>query len=307
MSQMSLRPEQFSYYQKKLLKAAYCYCAAINRAHYENFPVASILMPSRLRPAVHAIYAFSRVADDFADEAEFEGRRMEFLNQWESQLTQETPLHPVFLALKDARQKHDLPLGLFVDLLHAFKQDVIKNRYANFAELLDYCRYSANPVGRLVLHLFEEASDENLAASDKICTALQLTNFWQDVAVDLEKDRIYLPQEDLRNFSITEDELFSGNLSEKFTSLMHFEMDRTRKIFLEGAVLGMKLKGRLGVEIRLTWLTGMTVLKKIRHVIFDVFQKRPELHKGDFIRLLPDAFCKKRFAKAVQSCEEDKY
>lgn len=292
-------------YQKKLLKAAYHYCAAINRAHYENFPVASVLMPSRLRPAVHAIYAFSRVADDFADEAEFADRRMEFLNQWESCLAQDRPVHPVFVALFDARQKHDLPQELFVNLLSAFKQDVLKNRYRDFDEVLDYCRHSANPVGRLVLHLFEEASDENLKASDKICTALQLTNFWQDVALDLEKDRIYLPREDLEKFNITEDDLFSGNLSPKFTELMCFELERTRKIFIEGAALGMNLKGRLGVEIRLTWLSGMMILKKIIEARFDVFHQRPKLCKLDFMRLLPAALSKRRFAKSVQACKKD--
>lgn len=288
-------------YSQKFLQASYRYCAAINRAHYENFPVASVLMPSRLRPAVDAIYAFSRVADDFADEACYDGKRMEMLNQWESYLAQDTPVHPVFLALQDARLKHDLPLEFFINLVRAFKQDVIKTRYHDFTEVLDYCRCSANPVGRLVLHLFEEATEENLLASDKICTALQLTNFCQDVSVDLEKDRIYLPQEDLKNFTVTEDDLFSGHVSEGFVNLMRFQIARARQLFLDGSVLGLCLKGRLGAEIRLTWLTGMSVLKKIEDAGLDVFQHRPKLKKWDYIKLLPTAFCKNRFAKTVKT------
>lgn len=286
-------------YHEQLLKAACRYCRAINRAHYENFPVASILLPRKLRPHVDAIYAFSRVADDFSDEPEFDGRRLELLTQWESFLSQAHPTHPIFVALKDAQAWHDLPLGLFLDLIRAFKQDVVKNRYENFSELLDYCRCSANPVGRLVLHIFGKDSDENLLASDKICTALQLANFWQDVAVDLEKDRVYLPREDLVRFDVSEDDLFAGRVSDGFAALMKFEIGRTRQFFVEGARLGENLKGRLGIEIRLTWLAGMRILQKIEAVGCDVYNRRPVLKKSDCLRLLPQAFFKTRFARLV--------
>lgn len=286
-------------YHEQLLKAAYRYCRAINRAHYENFPVASILLPRKLRPPVDAIYAFSRVADDFSDESEFDGRRLELLTQWESFLSQAYPMHPVFVALRDVQAGHDLPLGLFLDLVRAFKQDVVKNRYENFSELLDYCRCSANPVGRLVLHLVDKDSDENLLASDKICTALQLTNFWQDVAVDLEKDRIYLPREDLVRFDVSEDDLFAGHVSDGFAALMKFEIGRTRQFFIEGARLGENLKGRLGVEIRLTWLAGMRILQRIEEAACDVFNRRPALGTADYLWLLPCAFSKSRFVQRV--------
>jgi phytoene synthase len=180
----------------KLTRAAYAYCRKVNKAHYENFPVASVLLPKHLRPAVDAIYAFSRMADDFADEKLYEGQRMERLTEWGSYLNQDEPTHPVFVALKDAIRVHNIPKVLLLDLLTAFKQDVVKSRYQTFREVLEYCRYSANPVGRLVLVVNGQASETTNGLSDAVCTALQLANFWQDVAVDFAKDRIYLPQDE---------------------------------------------------------------------------------------------------------------
>ena len=277
---------------EKSLHSAYAHCRAVNKSHYENFPVASFILPKRLRPAVDAIYAFARVADDFADEAKFEGQRLPLLEKWQTSLEEEEPTHPIFLALRDVREKHRLPKQLFVDLIMAFKQDVQKNRYQNFDEVLGYCRLSANPVGRLVLHLFGEASPENLKNSDLICTALQLTNFWQDVAIDLKKNRIYLPQDEMRKFGI--DEVALGN---NFKKLLAFQVKRTRQIFLEGALLGRVLKGRLGMEIRLTWLTGNHILDKIEQNDYDVFQNRPILNFWDYVKLLPKAITRRAFPK----------
>lgn len=286
------------------LKSAYSYCRAINKSHYENFPVASFLLPKKIRPAVDAIYAFSRVADDFADEAEFDGRRLELLDEWERSLDDKEPQNAIFVALQDARRRHQLPKKLFVDLLSAFKQDVVKTRYQNFAQVLDYCTRSANPVGRLVLHLFKENSEENLKYSDAICTALQLANFWQDVFIDLKKDRIYLPQDEMERFGV--DVLKLENKKNNLKKLLAFQIQRTRQIFKEGAPLGLVLKGRLGIEIRLTWLTGNLILDKIEVNDFDIAQHRPELKKTDFIKLLPKAIFKNIYKNKVKNYEMTK-
>ena len=286
-------------YQQKSLAAAYRYCAALSRAHAENFPVASVILPQRLRPAVSAIYAFSRVADDFADEAEFAGARLERLQEWERFLLDPHPTHPIFVALHDARLRHNLSLPLFQRLLLAFKQDVQKSRYENFLEVLAYCENSANPVGRLMLELFGEANAERNAWSDAICTALQLTNFWQDVAIDLQKDRIYLPQEDLLRFGIA---VGAGskpapNWGQVLNLPLRDQIARTREFFYRGHALGLDLGGRLGIEIRLTWLTGMKILEKIIANDCDVFNHRPTLSKKDFITLFLVALSRREYAR----------
>lgn len=280
-----------------LLQAAYDYCKAITINHYENFPVASVLAPKKLRPAIQAIYAFSRLADDFADERAFRHVRIERLEEWEHFLHQKNSTHPVFIALQDTIQKHDLPLGLLEDLLTAFKMDTYKKRYQTFDDVLHYCRYSANPVGRLILHLFRQDTSRNLQHSDFICTALQITNFWQDVSVDLKKDRIYIPQEDLDRFNYTSDELFRGLIDERYKMLMNFQVERAFQYFDEGHALGLDLNGMLGLEIRLTWLTGRMILKKIRKINYDVFNKRPTLSKWDFVKLFFIALSKPLYAR----------
>lgn len=285
-------------YDGRLLKAAYRYCQSLTKNHYENFPVASLILPLSIRPAIAAIYAFSRLADDFADEPGYAGERLKRLDEWQMFLTEQNhPTHPVFIALKDTIQKHDLPQHLLLDLLTAFKMDVQKKRYHSFKEVTHYCGYSANPVGRLVLHLFGHYEPRELEWSDDICTALQLANFWQDVAIDLEKDRIYLPQDEMQSFGVSEDDLSDHVFDNHFKDLMEFQVERTRQIFLKGKDLGNVLAGRLGVEIRLTWLAGMSVLKQLAAVEYDVFLKRPKLEKMDFVRLLPIALSQKRFEK----------
>jgi squalene synthase HpnC len=284
----------------QLVKAAYRYCRAVTRSHYENFPVASLLLPARLRPAIEAIYAFSRLADDFADEPEYQGCRLQKLDEWEHYLDdQRMPTHPVFIALHDSATRYLLPKNLFHDLITAFRMDVVKKRYQNFDEVLHYCQHSANPVGRLVLHLFGYVKDECLRQSDCICTALQLANFWQDVDIDLDKDRIYLPQDDLALHGVTEAELFRHQLTDNIKRLLCYEIERAKGLFREGKPLGLSIPGSLGIELRLTWLGGVTVLKKIEQVGYDVFRKRPALSKADFAKLLWIAISRRRYENFV--------
>jgi phytoene synthase len=270
----------------------------ITETHYENFPVGSRLLPKEIRPAIWAIYAFSRLADDFADEAAYKDVRLQRLTEWQNNLTDAfPPTHPVFIALHDTIVKYQLPVQLFTDLLTAFRMDVMENRYQNFDEVLFYCRHSANPIGRLVLQLFGQATQAHSQLADKICTALQLTNFCQDIGVDINKDRIYLPLDEMERFDVTETQLRTGNVTDNFKRLMSLQIERTREIFVQGKPLGLMLPGKLGLEIRLTWLTGVSLLKKIVAAGFDVFQKRPTLTKRDFVRLFFVAACRSRYER----------
>src|SRR5271156_5994281 len=278
------------------LAEAYEACTKLTRAHYENFPVGR-LVPRELAPHVHAVYAFARYADDLADEgyagsAKAQGtrdvmtreERLAALDDWERQLCSPpgTPgLHFIFIALHETIRELDLPRGLFTDLLSAFKQDVVKRRYANFAEVLDYCRRSANPIGRLVLLLHGRRGEELHLLADHICTALQLANFWQDVGVDLEKDRIYLPEDDRKEYGVVEDVLCARLVNDNFRKLLAFEVARTQEIFDRGAPLTKKLRGLLRLEIRLTWLGGTKILRKIEALNYDTLNHRPTVGKAD--------------------------
>lgn len=272
------------------LEGAFSYCRDLAEGHYENFPVGSRFIPRRLRPFVHSIYAFARVADDFADEPEYpDNLRLAFLENWEAQLLQSIwrkPQHPIFIALKETIKSFDLPVDLFQDLLMAFKMDVAASRHERFDDLLEYCRFSANPVGRLILLLFGYREPELHRLSDRICTALQLTNFWQDIALDLKKDRIYLPREDMIAFGVREVDLKAHRVSAAFRSLLSFELDRTRTMFREGFPLCEALGRDLQFEIRLIWNGGMRILDRIELVDYDVFQRRPKLTLGDKLRAL---------------------
>jgi phytoene synthase len=276
---------------------AYEACTKLAREHYENFPVGR-LVPREMQPHVHAVYAFARYADDLADEG-YAGswkdagardvmtpaERLTALNDWERQLLSPagTPgLHFIFIALHETMRVLDLPTSLFTDLLSAFRQDVIKLRYANFPEVLDYCRRSANPIGRLVLLLHGKREEELHLLSDHICTGLQLANFWQDVAVDLEKDRMYLPEDDRAKYGVTEEQLLARRCDENYRALLKFQVDRTQGIFDQGAPLTKKLRGLLRLEIRLTWLGGTTILRRIEAQNYDTLNHRPKLHKADF-------------------------
>jgi phytoene synthase len=259
----------------------------VSVGHYENFPVASLLLPRALRDPVAVIYRFARTADDFADEGNDPPEaRLRKLEVFQSSLVLiskgENPQSPLFEDVARIVREHGLPLQLFHDLLDAFSQDVVKKRYADFAEVLEYCRRSANPVGRLLLFLFRKNSEENLEHSDAICSALQLINFWQDIEIDFRKDRIYLPQDEMRRFGVTEDQLRERRCDRPFQDLMRFQVERARRLMLEGAPLGHVLPGRIGLEIRVTVQGGLRVLEKLESVGFDMFRHRPTLRWFDW-------------------------
>lgn len=258
--------------------------------HYENFPVASVLLPARLREPVEAIYAFARSADDIADEGDVVPRhRLAQLNDHRLELDRiergEVSSDPLFARLGRNVHAHGLPVQLLRDLLDAFSQDVTKKRYADFAELRHYCHRSADPVGRLLLHLYGRATPDNLARSDDICTALQLINFWQDVAVDWRKDRVYLPQDSLARFSVSEAHIAKGLVDGDWRALMAFETGRARDMMRAGAPLARALPGRIGWELRLVVQGGLRILERIEAAGYDVFRQRPVLGKPDWLRM----------------------
>ncbi len=262
--------------------------------HYENFPVASILLPAPLREPVAAIYGFARSADDFADEGDLAPeQRRELLAGYQSELDAmeagAPTRHPVFLRLRPVVAEHQLPMQLFRDLLDAFQQDVVKDRYHDFGELMDYCRRSADPVGRLLLHLFGHATAENLRRSDAVCSALQLINHWQDVGIDAGKGsagRIYLPQDDMARFGVDDATIHRRVASADFRALLRFQVDRARALMLSGAPLGWDLPGRIGLEIRAIVAGGLRILDKIETIDYDVFTRRPVLQAADWPRIL---------------------
>jgi phytoene synthase len=279
------------------LRLAYAECERLAREHYENFPVASLLLPSRMRPHVAAVYAFARIADDFADEGESpEADRLARLDEWLARLRActgdqaipagSTTHDLVFVALGDTIRALGLPVGLLEDLLSAFRQDVTKRRYADFAEVLDYCRRSANPVGRLVLRIagYEDpALDE---ASDAVCTALQLTNFWQDLERDWRHGRLYVPAAALAEHGAREEDLSLGRLTAAWEAALRDMGARTRALFGHGRLVCDRVGGRLGLELRLTWLGGSSILDRLERGGFDVFRNRPSLGARDVPGLL---------------------
>ena len=259
--------------------------------HYENFPVASLLLPARLREPVEAIYAFARSADDIADEGDADAAtRLAALDAYRGQLDAIAaggePDDPMFQRLARSIREWQLPLPLFRDLLDAFSQDVVKTRYRDFDELLDYCRRSANPIGRLLLCLYRAETKHNLHASDAICSALQLINFWQDVAVDWQKSRIYLPSDSMARFGVGEDHVANARSDPAWSALMAFEVGRARKMMLDGAPLARRLPGRIGLELRLVVEGGLRILERIEAVGYDVFGHRPSLGRADWARLV---------------------
>lgn len=272
-------------------KAAYAHCLALARNHYENFPVASRLMPRRLRGPVAAIYAFARTADDFADEGtlaptERLARLEDYAQRLRSLERGAVPDDPIFIALGDTITRHDLPPELFHDLLQAFRLDVTQRRYADFGEVMAYCRYSANPVGRLLLHLYDAAEPRNLAYSDAICSALQLINFLQDLSQDYdENDRIYLPQDEMARFGVDEAHLRDRISDWPMQRLFEFQIQRTRRLLESGAPLGLRLRGRIGFELRLIIMGGARVLQRLHENRETVFA-RPRLGARDWLWML---------------------
>ncbi|MGH6629153.1 MAG: squalene synthase HpnC [Burkholderiales bacterium] len=248
--------------------------------HYENFPVASLLLPRELREPVGVIYRFARAADDLADEGDDAAevrlaKLQEFRVGLEGIESGKSARSALFADVARLVCNHALPIQPFHDLLDAFSQDVVKNRYAGFAEVLDYSRRSANPVGRLLLILFGKNTDENLRLSDCICSALQLINFWQDVGIDFMKNRIYLPQDEMRRYGVTEDHLAQRRCDQAFRDLMRFQVERARAMMLEGAPLVQKLDGRFRLEIAISVQGGLRILEKLERANYDMFRNRP--------------------------------
>jgi squalene synthase HpnC len=282
---------------------AYAYCSRLARSHYENFPVGSILIPKNLRKHFHAIYAFARAADDFADEGYSAGfsqqERLAWLAEWHQMLKeafQRRAAHPIFIALAETAAAFELPISLFEDLLSAFSQDVTTRRYRSFDDLLDYCRRSANPIGRLILLLFGYKDERLHKLSDHICTGLQLANHWQDIGIDLDKDRVYLPQQDLARFGLSVAELKQRRATDSFKRLMQYEVELAREHFARGRALCLCVGGRLGLELRAVWLAGMRILESIEENNYDVFHRRPVITAADKIKIVSVALRKGAFS-----------
>ena len=273
--------------------AAYARCLHLAGQHYENFPVASRLLPAAVRPHVAAIYAFARIADDFADEGDrLQAARLALLDDWRRRLHEAAAAAPagdtsdasmVFLAIGDTMRRFDLGVDLFDDLLSAFRQDVGVTRYEDWPDVLDYCRRSANPVGRLVLRIFgyRDAGLDRL--SDAICTALQLTNFWQDFERDWLAGRLYVPQAIVRATGAEERDLHRRRASPEWRAALGAATAKTRELFLAGRPLPGQVRGRLRWELRATWLGGMRILDRLESTRFDVFQSRPALGWTDAV------------------------
>jgi phytoene synthase len=273
---------------------AFAYCAEITNRHYENFPVASLLFPADKRPYIQAIYAFSRIADDFADEGSgYPEAKLAKLNDWEESLKlcyQGVASHPVFIALAETVKRHEIPMEPLQNLLTAFRQDVIKNRYETFQDVLEYCSCSANPVGRLVLMVFGYKDPKLYKLSDSICTALQLANFWQDIAVDLKKDRLYIPLEDLQRYRYSVEDWKEQRYDERFKEVMNFQIERTRQMFYDGAELPVLVNKDLEVELKLVWFGGMEILKKIKKIDYNLYKEKPIIRMRDKFLILVRAF-----------------
>lgn len=272
--------------------------------HYENFPVASWLMPKHLRQPITHIYWFSRHADDIADEGEHSDEwRIAQLQSYREALAQidagqllfsaEDARHTVFAPLLPTIKTHQLPIQLFNDLLTAFEQDIRVKRYEDYTQLYEYCQHSANPVGRILLHLYHELSADSLQMSDAICTALQLTNFWQDVAIDWQKDRVYIPLDQLQHYGLDEHYIAARCAHQATTAaqdvqwqrLMQTQLQLTRELFHRGSPLVKRLPGRIGLELRMIVLGGLRILERLDQVNYDVFQARPKLGKADWLLL----------------------
>jgi squalene synthase HpnC len=272
------------------LDSAYAYCADVARRHYENFPVASSLVPAGMRPHIAAVYAFARAADDFADEP---GRapeeRLRLLDQWREQLHRtargDAVDDPVFRALGNTIRACSLPVQLFDDLLSAFRQDVTVHRYETWTEVLDYCRRSANPVGRLVLRIAGVDRTEADRCSDALCSALQLTNFWQDFGGDWRNGRLYVPREETSKHSALESDLAAGRMTPQWKSALSGSVAVTRALFHEGRAVPSFVGGRLKYELRATWLGGIAVLDKVERPGYDVLDHRPKLEAMDIARI----------------------
>lgn len=290
---------------KAEIDTAYAWCQQLAKSHYENFPVASALLPGRLRRPIAAIYAFARTADDVADEGDApQSERLAKLNEYSLFLqqiksNQYNGNNPIFVALQDAVRQFSLPMQLFEDLLIAFRQDVVKSRYANFDEVMDYCRYSANPVGRLLLYLQGQPTDQQLQQSDAICSALQLINFYQDIEQDLtEQNRLYLPEDLLTSAGLAEKDLLSAD-SHKLASVLRPLYQHTSQLMQSGIPLGAGIHGRLGWEIRAMTLGGIMTLSQLQQQSDKDLLSRPRLTRRQLAWILLVAAYKPLYSKAA--------
>jgi squalene synthase HpnC len=280
--------------------------------HYENFPVGSVFLPRRLRAPIRAIYAFARSADDFADEGDDPAEvRLAKLAAYHAHLDvlersgsdANAVEHPIFKALAPHIRQFNLPYPLFHELLSAFEQDCTKSRYAHFGEVMDYCKRSANPIGRLLLKLYGDDDAKHQAWSDGICSALQLINFLQDVAVDWQKNRIYLPQDDMTKFGVSERQIAEGRSDALWQQFMKGQIERARRMLQAGAPLGLTLKGRIGFEMRLIILGGERILMQLHESRGDMFQQRPKLGWKDWLNMLWRAtFTQQKRTSTSASC-----
>src|ERR1700674_3732396 len=274
------------------LKEAHEYCRRLARTHYENFSVATWFLPRNLRQDFLNVYAYCRISDDLGDEVGDPAASLALLDEWQAELDacyQGSPRHPVFVALAETVRKFNIPKHEFSDLLIAFRQDQTVTRFETFDHVLAYCRYSANPVGHLVLYLCGYHDAERQQLSDYTCTALQLANFWQDVTVDFSKGRIYLPLEDLRRYSVTENDLAQSCNTPAFCEMMEFEVKRAREWFHHGLPLIRKVDAQLAVDLELFSRGGQEILNAIERQRFAVLGRRPVISKARKLALVARA------------------
>jgi|HubBroStandDraft_2_1064218.scaffolds.fasta_scaffold31410_1 squalene synthase HpnC len=270
------------------LAAAEAYCRNLARRHYENFPLASWMLPHRLHQHFFNVYAYCRWADDLGDEVGDRERSSQLLAWWRDQLDAcygGSAVHPVFVALRTTIERFAIPREPFADLISAFEQDQHVREYETFAQLADYCRRSADPVGRIVLHLCECFNESNARLSDSICTGLQLANFWQDVARDYDIGRVYLPRQTRARFGYTDDDLCHRRTNDAFLAVMQFEVARARYYLLGGLPLVQILPGRLQIDIELFARGGLSILDHLEQIGYRVWERRPIISKGEFARL----------------------
>ena len=278
--------------QAPSLQEAYAYCARLARSHYENFSVATWFLPKSLRQHFYNVYSYCRISDDLGDETGDTSTSLQLLDEWGKELDacyQGSPRHPVFVALAGTVRQFNIPKQTFADLLTAFRQDQRVTRYQTFDDLLGYCRYSANPVGHLVLYLGGHRDAERQHLSDFTCTALQLANFWQDVSPDYAKGRIYLPLEDLRNYGVTESDIARQNNSPQFIEMMRFEVQRARAWFDRGFPLVAQVGRELAIDIELFSRGGQEILNAIERQNFAVLGNRPAISKSRKLALVARA------------------
>jgi squalene synthase HpnC len=259
------------------LEASYKRCEQLAKSHYENFTVGSFMLPRGTKRHVFALYAFARMTDDLGDEAE--GDRVSLLNAWQRDLDRESPEHPILPAVRDTIRTFDMPMEPFHKLIEANRMDQKVKRFVTWRDLAYYCDHSANPCGRMILYTFGVRDEESQRLSDATCTALQLTNFWQDIKVDWEKGRVYIPQDDLVRAGYTEDDIAHGRVNDAFRKLMGYEVARTRELFDIGLPLADRLSGVAKFDVRLFSMGGMRVLDLIEKVGYDVYRKRPTITK----------------------------